>query len=368
MKFICILENLKKGLNNTVHLAGRNQNLPILNNVLLETKNGVLLISSTNLEVGIKSAIRGKVEEEGSLTVPARLFYEYIQNIKSEKIEISTKGLNLEIKTDNSHTTLKGLDYSEFPLIPEIEKKYKIEILAGEIKESLSLVLFATALDSARPEISGVLFDFTENNLILAATDSYRLAEKKLKVENKIEFDKKIIIPSFTLQELARLVGDVDKKSIVKMYLNENQVAYEIENTIMISRTTEGEYPDYKQIIPQKNSKTEALTNRQQLQQSVKAASLFCRQGINDINLVFLKEKIEIKALNDQLGESQNAIPVELEGEENEIVFNYHYLLDVLSSLNSENIKLKINNNSLPGMIIPQEREDYLYIIMPIKQ
>jgi len=367
MKFICTQENLKKGLNNTTHLAGRNQNLPILNNVLLETKNGLLIISSTNLEIGIKSAVRGKVEEEGSLTVPARLFFDYVQNTKAEKIELTTKDLNLEIKTENSHTTLKGLDYSEFPLIPEIEKKYKIEITAGEIKEALTLVLFATALDNARPEISGVLFDFNENNLILAATDSYRLAEKNLKIGEKINFSKKIIIPSFTLQELSRLVGDIDKKSIIKMYLNDNQVAYEIDTTTMISRITEGEYPDYKQIIPQ-NSKTEVLVSRQQLHQSIKAASLFCRQGINDINLVFLKDKIEIKALNDQLGESQNAVVAELEGEENEIVFNYHYLLDVLGSLNSEFIKIKINNNLLPGVIKPQDREDYLYIIMPIKQ
>ena len=367
MKFICTQENLKKGLGLVSNLAGKNQNLPILNNVLLEVKEGGLILSTTNLEVGIKSNIRGKIEKEGSLTVPARLFYDYIQSIKGEKIEIEARVNNLEIKTENSHTILKGLDYSEFPLIPEIEKKYSVSFNVGELKEALNLVLFATAFDNARPEISGVFFNFNKNKLILAATDSYRLAEKTISTKTNTGLDKKIIIPSFTLQELNRLMGEVDKKEDIIMNMNENQISFECAATVMISRITEGEYPDYKQIIPQEY-KTEATINKSLLQQNIKAASLFCRQGINDISLFFYDNKIEIRALNDQLGESKTAVECKVQGEKNKIIFNYHYLLDVLTSLNDNEIIIKINTPEMPGLILPLGRSDYLYIIMPIKQ
>lgn len=367
MKFICTQENLKKGLGLVSHLAGRNQNLPILNNVLMEVKDGSLILSTTNLEIGIKSKIRGKVEKEGSLTVPAKLFYDYIQSIRGEKIEIEAKGNNLEIKTENSHTVLKGLDYSEFPLIPEIEKKHTAVFNVGELKEALGLVLFATAFDNARPEISGVLFSFSKNKLILAATDSYRLAEKTINTKTMVDLDKKLIIPSFTLQELNRLMGEVDKKQDITMNINENQISFESDATVMMSRITEGEYPDYKQIIPQ-TAKTEVTINKNILQQNIKAASLFCRQGINDISIFFYDNKIEIRALNDQLGESKTIVEGKITGEKNQIIFNYHYLLDVLASLNDKEVIIKINNPEMPGLITPVGREDYLYIIMPIKQ
>lgn len=367
MKFICTQENLKKGLSLVSHLAGRNQNLPILNNVLMEVKNGSLILSTTNLEIGIKSTIRGKVEREGSLTVPAKIFYDYIQSVRGEKIEIESKGNNLEIKTENSYTILKGIDYSEFPLIPEINKKYSAIFNIGELKESLNLILFATAFDNTRPEISGVLFNFNKNNLVLVATDSYRLAEKKINIKTTIKEEKKIIVPLFTLQELNRLIGDIDKKQEIIMNINENQISFESDSTVMISRITEGEYPDYKQIIPQ-TAKTEITINKNILQQSIKAASLFCRQGINDVSMFFYDNKIEIRALNDQLGENKTVIEGKIIGEKNQIIFNYHYLLDVLTNLNDKEVLIKINNSEMPGLITPIGRNDYLYIIMPIKQ
>ncbi len=367
MKFICTQENLKRGLSLVSHLAGKNQNLPILNNVLLEVKNGLICLSTTNLEIGIKTKVRGKVEREGSLTVPAKILSDYIQSIRGEKIELIAKENNLEIKTENSETVLKGLDYSEFPLIPEIEKKYSATFIAEDLKESLNLVLFATASDTARPEISGVLFNFNKDKLILAATDSYRLAEKIINTKTNIESNKKIIIPLFTLQELNRLIGEIEKKQEIIMNINDNQVSFENDTTVMISRITEGEYPDYKHIIPQ-TEKTKATLNRILFQQSIKAASLFCRQGINDISLFFYKDKVEIRALNDQLGESKTFVEGKIEGEKNQIIFNYHYLLDALSSLNDSEIIIKINNPETPGLLIPTKRSDYLYIIMPIKQ
>lgn len=367
MRFVCTQENLKRGLSITTHLAGRNQNLPILNNVLLETKNGVLILSSTNLEIGIKSQVRGKVEEEGSLTVPAKLLFDYIQSTKNEKIELKKEENNLKVINSNSQTIIKGLDASEFPLIPVIDKKNSISIKKEEIKKALSQVLFAAAVDSTRPEISGVLFDFNEDNLIMAATDSYRLAEKKIKLTKKNSFKKKIVIPSFTLQEINRILSEVEGDVDFVISLNDNQVLFEIDSTSLVSRIIEGEYPDYKQVIPTE-TKTEVILKKEIFKQSVKAASLFCRQGINDIHFIVLKDKVEIKALNDQVGENQSIMEVKTKGEENDIVFNYHYVLDVLNSITSEEVVLKINNNTLPGIIKPKEDEGYLYIIMPIKQ
>ncbi len=366
MKFTCTQENLKKGLNLVSHLAGKNKNLPVLNNVLIEVKNGILFLATTNLEIGIKSTVRGKMEQEGVFTVPAKLFNDYIQSLRNENIELKWDEKNLSITTKNSQTVIKGLDASEFPLIPEIEKKNTIKVMKKIMKKSLSSVLFATAMDTTRPEISGVLFDFQEDGLTLVATDSYRLAEKKVEIINK-GFEKKVIIPSFSLQELNRVLSDMEDEGELTISLNDNQILFEVDSTRMVSRITEGEYPDYKQVIPTE-TKTKTIVKRNDFQQIIKAASLFCRQGINDIHLIVLKDKIEVKAVNDQLGESQNIIEAIVKGDQNDIIFNYHYILDVLNIVEGEEIEFNLNNKALPGVVKAKNKDDYLYIIMPIKQ
>ena len=366
MKIICTQENLSGGLQLVSHIASKNISLPILNNVLLKAESGVLKLLATNLETGITCKVRGKVEKEGSFTVQAKTLSDYVNLLPKENITIEQIDQNLKIESTNSKTLIKGIEASEFPLIPHVEPANTYKIKTKLLKEALNAVAFAVSFDETRPEINGVFFSFKDNTLTLAATDSYRLAEKKIKIEQQVE-DYEVIIPIKTIQELIRIIGEDDQEIIINS--SDNQILFLIGETKLNSRVVEGQYPDYQQIIPKEN-KTRAVINVKEFINTVKRASLFCKQGSNDVKLKFLPESKEIVvyATNMQIGESETRQAVEIEGKENDIVFNHRFLLDGLQNIEAEECVLEINKNANPGALKPKTEEDYLYIIMPIKQ
>ncbi len=367
MKLICTQENLNKGLNLVSYLADKNTNLPILNNVLLKaTKNGLTLIT-TNLEIGIKVFIRSKVEEEGEFTVDAKLLNNFISLLPKENIKINTKDKILNIKNKNQEANINGLDAEDFPLIPEIEKENEVEIGAQELKNALNKVVFAASLDNSRLEINAVNFSFQPKELTLVATDSYRLTEKKIKINSDKE--KNLIIPLKTVQELIRVLSEEDNQKI-KVYFNENQIMFIFNNIELVSRVIDSKYPDYKQIIPQEFI-TSVRCEVDKLIPIIKSVSLFCKQGINDINLIFdsKNQKLEVSTTSSSNGSKDIAkIPVKITGENNDIVFNFRYLLDGLNHINNKEVIININNSKSPGLLKPEDEQDYIYLIMPIKQ
>ncbi len=371
MKITCLQENLNKGFFIVSHLAIGNSTLPILNNILLKTEKGILVLSSTNLEIGIQTQIRGKVEREGSFTVPSQILSNYINLLPKDQITLELVENQLNIKCKNSKTKIRGLSAEEFPLIPKIEKRNGYKIMANDFKKALQQVIFATYQDESRPEISGVLFNFNypqEGVLTLVGTDSYRLTEKKLEIK---EFSKKenikVIVPRNTIQELLRIL--TLENDILDIYLSENQILFYFNETELISRLISGKYPDYQQIIPE-NYKTKVVIEKNNFIKVVKGASLFSQSGINDIILDILpsENKVILSSLNNQLGEYKSEIEAEIEGMENKIVFNYRYLLDGLLNIDDNEVKLEFINNTSPGILRPMEDKSYLYLIMPIKQ
>jgi len=366
MKFICTRENLNNGLSIVNHLASHNANLPILNNVLIVAKDGLITLATTNLEIGVKVVVRGKIETEGAYTIPARLFSDFVSLLPNENVNVELDSDGLDISCKNSQTQIKGMSAEDYPLIPDISTEKKIIIDMQLFRETLSQTVFAATLDDNRPEISGVLFNFKGEDLTVAATDSYRLAEKRIKVEGSI--NQKIIIPLKTLQELGRILSNSMQKKI-ELYLNENQVAFNTENIVLTSRLIDGNYPDYEQIIPNEE-KTKTTVKVSDLVKAVKGAALFCKTGINDIKMTIIPTKNEVVILstNSGLGENMTNIQADIEGEEVEIVFNYRYLLDGLNNLQSEQVIIKTSNQGAPGVFVPDNKEGYLYIVMPIRQ
>lgn len=367
MKLICTQENLNKGLNLVSYLANKNTNLPILNNVLLKaSKNGLTLIT-TNLEIGIKVFIRSKVEEEGEFTVDAKLLNNFVSLLPRENIEISIKDKILNVKNKNQEANINGLDSEDFPLIPEIEKENEIEISSNELKKALNQVIFAASSDNSRIEINAVNFSFKPNELTLVATDSYRLTEKKIKINSDKE--KELIIPLKTVQELSRILNDeIDQK--IKIYFNENQIMFIFNNIELVSRVIDSKYPDYKQIIPQEFI-TSINCEVNKLIPIIKSVSLFCKQGINDINLIFdsKNQELEVSTTSSNSGSKDIAkLPVKITGDSNDIVFNYRYLLDGLNNINNNEVIININNSKSPGLLKPKDDQEYIYLIMPIKQ
>lgn len=371
MQFISLQENLKKGLVTVGHTTSKNINLPILNNVLIKAYSGEIEFISTNLEIGVNCKIRGKVDKEGEFTVNSRIFTDYINLLKSnEKVLVKLEDNDLIIESGDYKTKIKGEDSKEFPLIPSIDSNNIFSFPINVFKKALNSVIFSVSNSENRLELTGVLFSFSNNKLELVATDSYRLAENIINIENS-EADFKIIIPSKTIQEVLRILNnspeDEDNNKI-NISFSDNQVLFSFNSTSLISRLINGNYPDYKQIIPT-NEKTTAVIDKNELLRAVKAASLFSKNGINDILLQFKKNQLTISSFSSASGESKIKIKAKIKGEENnEITINYRYLIDGLNNIEAQEIEMLIINDNSPCLIRSKESEDYLYIVMPIRQ
>ncbi|MDD5528356.1 MAG: DNA polymerase III subunit beta [Patescibacteria group bacterium] len=380
MNLSILKENFKQGLFVVSHLAGKNANLPILNNILVEVKKEGVRLVTTNLEIGITHFIRGKVEKEGNFTVDAKIFADYINLLPNKKIDLIKEDGVLKVECENFKTKIKTEASEDFPLIPQIEKKNKKTVRAGDFKNALAKVVFASANSETRLELSGVLFTISKNKLVLAATDSYRLAEKELEIteeageiKDKIVEEQKVIVPSRTIQEILRIMAGLEQaegaEKELDFYINDNQILFVIGNTELISRLIEGQYPDYRQIIPAAG-KTTATLNRSELIRAIKASALFSKSGINDINLDFPegKNQVIVSSASGASGENIVKIEAETKGIDNGIIINYQYLLDGLNNIDEETIRLEVIDGNTPCLIKPSSEKGYLYIIMPIKQ
>ena len=382
MKFSCTQENLKIGLLNIVHVAGKNINLPILSNVLIDVSDSVIKLIATDLEIGVTAAIRGKGEAVGKTTVNAKLITDYVNLLPNKRVDIELEDDGLKIECDNFKTKIKGEDPGDYPIIPLINKTNCFSFSFDGFKKTIAGVLFAAATDETRVELSGVYFEFNENELTLAATDSYRLIERKIKYKNKTTLPevKKFIIPTKTLIEITRLsqrsneveVAEEKTNKEIKLYIAENQLLFMYDEVELVSRIIEGQYPDYKQIIPNvsQENKTIVILERRELAQAVKASSLFSQTNINDvqIDLSFSAKKITISSISGQSGESRVEIPTEVSNKDTGVVLNYRYLLDGLNNFEGERVIMEVVDSATPVVFRIENRVDCLYIIMPIKK
>ena len=373
MQIICLQEKLKQALNITERIIGRNLTLPILNNLLLSTEDNKLKISSTNLEIGINCWLIGKNQKKGSITVPAKLISDLVNNLPNKKIELKVKNQQLELRCEKFKAVLKGLAAEDFPIIPKIKDKPIIKIKGHILKNSFSQVVEMVSFSESRPEISGVYMNFDKNTIKLAATDSFRLAEKNIEVKNNQQLKgQSIIIPQRTIQELIRILGEKELSTNkqgqeVEVVLSGNQVLFNLEEAQVISRLIEGQYPDYQQIIPD-SFQTEVTLSREELINNIKIASLFSGK-INNIKLAINSKRslVEITAKDVDIGENKSQIETKIKGKDIEIIFNYRYLLDGLNNIFSDKIILGLNTNANPIVIRPVGDDSYTYLVMPIK-
>lgn len=375
MKFIILKENLKQGLATVAHLSSKNINLPILNNVLIKVrKDGVEMIS-TNLEISINNFVRAKVESEGEFTVDSKVINEYVNLLPDDKIEIELKNDELLVKCQNYKTKIKGQEASDFPILPSIDSDLYYSVNISDFKNALSGVSFSTSNNENRIELSGVFFNFDgRGNLILAGTDSYRLSEKTIKYKQGVsEGERSIIVPSRTVQELIRILNNfkleeqLGSEDEIKIYPNEGQIFFSFSSTNLMSRLISGSYPDYKQIIPDKE-KTIILVNKNDLVKAVKAGGIFSKTGINDIGIKNQKDSLHIYSSSSQAGENFVDVNCKTKGSDNEIFINYKYFLEGLNAINSENVIIKIVDNNTPCLITAENDDTFLYLVMPLKQ
>lgn len=363
MKIICTLENLKFGLATTGRIISPSNTLPILSNVMLKTENGQLKILSTNLEIAITTTVRCKIEQEGEVCLPAKTLADLVNTLPNENISIETSENNVIIKTENYNTKIKSLPAEEFPLIPNIETRHSIKINPKELKSAIEQVIFAVSLNESQPEISGVYMDQQEENIKIVATDRYRLAEKNIMAKGQ-KGAKQSIFPSKAIIETSRLLSVAEES--VEIDFGENQAVIKIAETQITTRLIDGQYPDYKQIIPTEFNTTINLV-RHDLINALKTSGIFSR-GTGSVTLSFNeKQDLVVTSNSQELGESTIKIPSHVEGQGGSMILNHRYILDALNNMAGENIVVKVVNDESPVIFTPQATDEYTYLVMPIK-
>ncbi len=355
-------KNLKNSLSIAEKIVSRNITLPILQNIIIKTENGRLKISSTNLEIGINCWLGAKIEEEGEVAVPARIFSDFINNIQDEKITISSKNNIIDINSENYKTKIIGFSAKDFPIIPKIKEKPLINVSSRELLQIFTTVIDSVSLSEARPELSGVLLSFCQDRIEGAATDSFRLAEKVL--SKKVpSFEQNIIIPRSTAQELIRILSVLDEE--VSLTVSENQIFLTTPGIEVISRLVDGSYPDYKKVIPEKHV-SKILVDKNELEKNVRLASIFSSH-ISDIKIQGEEEGLRITAKNPDRGEISSWLKGTLKDEPFSLSVNYRYLLDGLKVMPTEKVIIEFTGEGNPLVLRPEERKDIVYLIMPLR-
>lgn len=376
MKFACTQENLAQGLSLVSHVTGKNANLPILGHVLMKAEEGTLKLFTTNLEMAVSAMVRGRVEEAGSFTVPAKLLQDYIALLPSGKVEFALKGDALEIVAGGQTTTIKGLPATEFPLIPKLAKENAYRVNAAGLQRAINQVVFAVSGSESRPELSGVACFFQGpaglDRLTIVATDSYRLAERTIPLAATGSKEARCIVPARAMSEVARLLSsykdDVGMPEEAEWAMTDSQAVFTFGNVELVSRLIEGSFPDYRQIIPSQR-RSLVTVGRQDLLKAIRAASLFARQGLFDVYLD-VAEGVGLKVSSSDTGKGEHAttLAMELTGEPNKATVNYRYLADGLAAMQHEKVELKMIDGMSPVLVAGVGDEDFRYLVMPIRQ
>ncbi|MGB7957344.1 MAG: DNA polymerase III subunit beta [Minisyncoccia bacterium] len=367
MKFVALRSNIKEALGLVQRSTGENTNLPILKNILISAGEKGVFITATNLEFAITATVSGKVIENGKVTVPAGLLSNLISNLQSDRLNFESKNENLEIKTDNYTASIQGMPADDFPVTPKIgDKENYLETKGVFLKEAIQQTAVASQFSDLRPELNSILFDFSIETLKLAATDGFRLAEKTLAANiftSKFSDPFRILIPLRATYELLRIIENED---VVKLYRDANQVLFKTERAELISRLSEGSFPDYSSLTP-KSFTTEIITDRNDLLNAIKLAAVFGQRN-NELKIAVHSNKkaIEVASADQAFGENNYLLPAKINGPSTETFFNVHYVSDAVRSITSENIFIGLQEETNPALIKSPTDESYFYILKPI--
>lgn len=388
MKTIILKEKLKEGISVVERVAGKSLNLPILNNILLSVEKNFLNLTATDLEIGINWWSLVKTEKEGKVALPSRVLSSFVNFLPNKPVNLEIKDLAMKIECDNYQTTIKGFSSEEFPIIPNVSDEEKIIIPSRIFCQNLNSVVDIASYSSFKPEISGIYFLFQKNLITMAATDSFRLGEKKLYEDfssSSISKDYSLILPQRAAKEIINIFGEKDGD--LTICFSPNQVLFETPLTEtphpqiqLVSRLIEGEYPNYQEIIPKKHE-TKVTVSVNDFINQVKLASLFSGK-INEVKLKIdpKKHQLNLFSQNVDVGEHYGVLNCKVEGKPCEISFNHKFLLDGLISMASKKetsskegkekdaeVVLELTSGDRAGVIRPKKDNNYLYLIMPIK-
>ncbi len=373
MKVTILQENLSKFLNQTLKAVSNKPNIAILANILIKAEKGKIRLSTTNLEIGVNAWIGGDIEEEGAVTVSARLLTEFVNSLTPGKLQLSQIDNIFVVKSVDNRAEFNIIPASDFPKVPEASGKSVISLNALDFASAIRKVAFAAAVDDSRPVLTGILFEVTSRSLALIGVDGFRLSKKVLELKNGPEEDFKEIVPAKSLSDLAGIIRDVageDDEVEIFLSKNKNQMLFKVANITFSTRLVEGDFPDYEEILP-KEKVTNFYILKSEFENGVKIASIFARNVIGNKVVFKLKpeeKRLQLSAGVVDIGSNQSDIKVtKVEGEEVETAFNIKFLQDMLNSITGDEILFESNGTASPGVFKDKDDENFLHIIMPMK-
>jgi len=361
MKFKIAKDILLTGIQTVQNVITAKSTLPILSNILIEAQQNKLVLTATDLDIGISCWLPVDSQETGAITVPAKRFSDIIKELPADNVNITTKKNNLVIiEAEQCQFKIMGLPREEFPKLPEFKDKEVIKLEQSVLKQMLALTSFAASFDETRYILNGILFKISKNSLVLVATDGKRLAIAEKKLAQSADKEMNIIVPIKTIHELNRNLKEEGDLSLI---LGNNQVLFDLNGVVVISRLIEGEFPDYKQVIPPV-SENKMKVERTQFLLAVRRAALLSTPDYQAVKLEVFKNKLVLSKSTPDIGESREELAVEYQGKETVIGFNPNYLIDVLKNINQETVELELTDGEKPGVI---RINGYLYIVLPMR-
>jgi len=376
MKLSCLQENFSRGLGIVGRAVATRSTLPITQNILLATEQSRLKLSATNLEMATTCWIGAKVEQEGSITIPARLLIDFVNSLPNDLIEVTlpSDSRTLELKSGRFQAHINGIAAEDFPPIPQVSDGMTTNIGAIALREGITQVVFAAATEESRPVLTGINTEFEGEQLNLAAADGFRLAVHKTTLGSAVSQKTSVIIPARSLSELNRLVGDQEEPVEIITNQQKSQILFRLKNAELVSQLIQGSFPNYSQVIPQSYT-TRAVVDINQFLQVIKMSSIFARDASGIVRLVINQGneltpgKITVSAQAEEVGGNVSEIDALVDGEEAKIAFNVKYLSDVLSVLRQDEtaqVALEVTTPSSPGVIRPIGVDNYVHVIMPM--
>ncbi len=353
---------LLKGIHTVQNVVSPKATLPILSNMLIETRRNIVKFNTTDLDIGISCEIPVDNLEEGAITIPAKRFSDIARELPAGDITISTKKNNqIDIEGKKCRFKLIGLPKEEFPKFPEFNNKEAIQINQQEFKEMLRLTQFAVSHEESRYVLNGILIEIEENTIRMVATDGRRMAKAEKKISGSLpNKDISVIIPVKAVQEIYRNLEDEGQMSFI---IGNNQVLFDIQGTLIATRVIEGEFPNYNQVIP-KPPANKICVSTQELLSAIRRANLLATPDFQAIKIEVFSDKLVISKTTPNIGESREEVLIEYKGKEMIVGFNPQFLIDVLKNINKEFITLELLGPDKAGVI---RMEDYLYLALPMR-
>ena len=373
MRLSCLQENLSRGLTVVGRAVAARTTLPITQNVLGSTDQSRLKLVATNTEISITTWIGAQIEEEGSLTLPARLLTELVNSLPSERIDIATtpQENGVSITCARFDANMNGIDAEEFPPIPTVESGMGVRIDPKILTDAINHVAFAAATEDSRPVLTGIKIEITDDKFTFAAADGFRLAVYEGKLLEAPPEGASFIVPARALQEVNRLIGGQHDPVELMVTATQSAALFKLENIELVTQLLQGAFPNYSQLIPQSYD-TRALVNLQDFARATKSASIFARDGSGIVRIIVSggidgePGNITVASKAEELGDNEGKIDAQVDGEEAKIAFNSKYLSEVLDILGDNEVALETTSPSSPGVIRPIDTDNYVHVVMPM--